>query len=106
MLFLISQKYNKKDFGICWGGRLRMMKKIKVDQKKKNKGKNTKKILKENKLDIVIQCNMKIANYSDVTVNLNYLNYKFCLKNENEILYIHKNWNYPSSICKQIPTID
>ena len=33
--------------------------------------KNIKKILKENKLDIVIKCNMKLVTYLDVTLKLN-----------------------------------
>ena len=38
--------------------------------------KNVQKIFKENKLDIVIKCNMKLVNYLDVTLNLNNSNYK------------------------------
>ena len=37
--------------------------------------KNIQKILKENKLDIVIQCNMKIVNYLGFSLNLNNSNY-------------------------------
>ena len=47
---------------------------------------NIQKIFKENKLDIVIQCDTKIVNYLDVSPNLN-------------------NSNYPPSILKQIPAL-
>ena len=65
--------------------------------------KNIQKIFKGNKLDIVIQCNMKIVNYLDVSLNLNNSNYKPYQKPDNEILYIHKDSNHPPSILKQIP---
>ena len=68
----------------------------------KNK-KNIQKIFKENKLDIVIKCNMKLVNYLDVTLNLNNSNYKPYHKPDNEILYIHKDSNHPLSILNQIP---
>ena len=66
--------------------------------------KNIQKIFKENKLDIVIKCNMKLVNYLDVTLNLNNSNYKPYHKPDNEILYIHKDSNHPLSILNQIPT--
>ena len=62
------------------------------------------KIFKENKLDIVIKCNMKLIYYLDVTLNLNNSNYKPYHKPDNEILYIHKDSNHPLSILNQIPT--
>ena len=49
------------------------------------------KIFKEHGLDIIIQCNMKIVNYLDVTFNLNDGTYKPFTKPNNEIKYIHKN---------------
>ena len=66
--------------------------------------KNIQKIFKENKLDIIIQCNMKIVNYADVSFDLSNSNYKPYHKPDNEILYIHKDSNHPPSIIKQIPT--
>ena len=66
---------------------------------------NIQKIFKENKLDIVIQCDTKIVNYLDVSPNLNNSNYKSYQKPNNEILYIHKDSNHPPSILKQIPAL-
>ena len=48
---------------------------------------------------------MKIVNYLDVSLNLNNSNYKPYQKPDNEILYIHKDSNHPSSILNQIPTL-
>ena len=55
-------------------------------------------MFKENKLNIVIRCNMKIGNYSDVSLNLNNSNYQPYYKHDNEILYIHKDSDQPPSI--------
>ena len=89
MLYLTSKKYNKKDFGLYLDDGLGVVKDKSVPETKKIK-KNIQKIFKENKLDIVIQCNMKIVNYSDVSLNLNNSNYKPCRKPDNEILYTIK----------------
>ena len=50
--------------------------------------KNIQKSLKVIKLDIAIQCNMKIVSYLDATLNLNNLNYKPYYKSDKEILHI------------------
>ena len=102
ILFLISEKYNKKDFGLYRDDGLGMAKN-KSGLKTEKIMKNIQKICKENELDIVIQCNMKIVNYLDVSLNLNNLNYKPYHKPDNEILYIFKDSNHPPSILKQIP---
>ena len=69
-LSLISGKYNK-DFVLYRDDGLGMVKnKIEKPETEKIK-KNIEEIFKQNKLDIVIQCNMKIVNYLDVLLNLN-----------------------------------
>ena len=52
--------------------------------KKKNR-KTYRKYLKRKKIDTVIQCNMRIVNYLDVSRNLNNSNYKPYHKPYNEI---------------------
>ena len=103
MFFLISEKYNKKDFGLCRDDGLGVVWKKSGPETEKIK-KNVQKIFKENKLDVVIQCNMKIVNYLDVSLNLNNSNYKPYHKPDNEILHIHKDSNHPPNILNQIPT--
>ena len=80
MLSLISEQYNKKDYRDDGLG-----------VKKDNSGpeiekfkKNIQKVFKENKLYIVIKCNMKLVNYLDVRLNLNNSNYKLYHKPDNE----------------------
>ena len=96
MLYLVSEKHNKKDFGLYRDDGLGVVKNKSGPEIGKIK-KNIQKIFKENKLDIVIKCNMKLVNY------LNNSNYKPYHKRDNEILYIHKDSNHPLSILNQIP---
>ena len=66
--------------------------------------KNFQKNLRENDLNIVIKCNLKIVDYLDVTLNLLNNTYNKPLsKPNNEITYIHKEFNHPPSIIKQVP---
>ena len=54
-------------------------------------------------LDIIINCNMKIVNYLDVTLNLNDGSYRPYKKPNEETNYIHVNSDHPPSILKQLP---
>ena len=57
MLFLISGKYNKKNFGLYGDNELGVVKNKSGLETEKMK-KNIRKIFKENQLGIVIQCNI------------------------------------------------
>ena len=50
-----------------------------------------------------MQCNLKIVNYLDLTLNLNDSTYRPYRKPDAEINYIHVDSNHPPSIIKQIP---
>ena len=76
-----------------------------MDRKQKKNRKTYRKYLKRKKIDTVIQCNMRIVNYLDVSLNLNNSNYKPYHKPYNEIWYIHKDANQPLCLLKQIPTL-
>ena len=99
ILNLLSKKYNKKDFGLCCDDGLAILKNKSEPQSGQVK-KNIQRIFKEHGLDIIIQCNMKIVNYLDVTFNLNNGTYT---KPNNEIKYIHKDSNHSPSVIRQIP---
>ena len=60
-------------------------------------------IFRENELKIIIQCNLKVVDYLDVTFNLTDSSYCPFNRTNNEINYIHKQSNYPPSIIKQLP---
>ena len=60
-------------------------------------------IFRENEFKIIIQCNLKIVDYLDVTFNLTDSSYRPFNKTNNEINYIHKQSNHSPSIIKQLP---
>ena len=65
--------------------------------------KRLQKVFKNNGLDVIIECNMKIVNYLGVTFNLNDGTYKPYQKPDNIIQYIHVEFNHPPNIIKEIP---
>ena len=61
-------------------------------------------IFRENGLEIIIQCNMKIVNYLiDLTLDLTNGTYRPYHKPDNIVDYVHKQSNHPPNIIKQIP---
>ena len=105
MLNLLSKKYNKNDFGLYLDDGLVVLKN-KSEPQSDHVKKNIQKIFKEHALDIIIQCNMKIVNYLDVTFDLNGGTYKpYKERNyipNNEIKYIHKDSNHRPSVIREI----
>ena len=101
MLYVLSKKYSKNHFGLYRDDGLAVLKNKSGPQSEQVK-KNIQKIFKEHGLDIIIQCNMKVANYLDVTFKLNDGTYKPFTKPNNEIKYTHKNSNHLPSVIRQI----
>ena len=60
-------------------------------------------MFKNKGLDTIINCNMKIVNYLDVTLNLNNGSYSPYKKPNEEANYIHINSDHHPSILKQLP---
>ena len=54
---------------------------------------------------ITAECNLAITDFLDVTFDLKSGTYYPYRKQNNEILYIHKQSNHPPSIIKQIPSM-
>ena len=96
MLSLIGNKYNPNNIGLYRDDGLAVFKNTSglqsVQRMFKNKG-----------LVIIINCNMKIVNYLDVTLNLNDGSYRPYKKPNEETNYIHVNSDHPPSILKQLP---
>ena len=65
--------------------------------------KRLQKVFKNDGLDVIIECNMKVVNYLDVTFNLNDGTYRPYKKTDNIIHYIQVDSNHPPYIIKQIP---
>ena len=95
-----SNKYNKKDIGFYQDDGLAVLKNKSGPQAERIK-KDFQNVFRENDLNVVIKCNLKIVNYLDVTLNLNNTYTPFSKPN-NEINYIHKESNHPLSIIKQV----
>ena len=65
--------------------------------------KHLQKVFKNNGLDVIIECNIKVVNYLDVTFNLNDVTYQPYQKPDNIIQYIHVESNHSPTIIKQNP---
>ena len=65
--------------------------------------KKIQKLFKEKDLDIIVQCNLKITNYLDITLNLNDGSYCPYRKLNEETNYVHVSSDHPLSIIKEIP---
>ena len=98
----LSSKYNKENIGLYRDDGLAIFKNISGPQSEKIK-KAFQKAFKKFDLEIVIQCNMKIVDYLDVTFDLNTGTYKPYHKPDGETNYVHVKSNHPPNIIKQIP---
>ena len=65
--------------------------------------KRLQKVFKTNGLNVIIECDMKVVNYLDVTFKLNKGTYQPYQKPDNIIQNIHAESNHPPNIIKQIP---
>ena len=54
-------------------------------------------------LSIVVETNLKIVDFLDVTFDLDKNIYKYFRKSNNSHIYINKNSKYPRNILKQLP---
>ena len=102
ILSIITNRYDKRSIGLYRDDGLAAFKNLSGPQAEKIK-KDFQKIFKENGLEIVIQCNMKIVNYLDLTLNLANGTYRPYHKPDNIINYVHMQSNHPPNITKQIP---
>ena len=98
----ISCAYNPNNIALYRDDGLAVFKNTSSPQSEKIK-KTFQRIFKNKGLDIIINCNMKIVNYLDVTLNLNDGSYRPYKKPNEETNYIHVNSDHPPSILKQLP---
>ena len=98
----LSQKYNKRDVGLYRDDGLAVFKNISGPQSEKIK-KDFQKTFQNHGLEIVIECNVKIVNYLDVTLNLTNGTFQPYRKPDNITSYIHTQSNHPPNIIKQVP---
>ena len=101
MLLLLSKQITKNDIGLYMDDGLAILKNTSGPAAKKLK-KKFQKLFKEKDLDILVQCNWKITNYLDITLNLNNGSYRPYKKPNKEVNYTHVNSDHPPSIIKEI----
>ena len=102
ILYLVSLKYNKNNIGLFRDDGLAVFRNISGPQAEKFK-KHFQNIFRKTNLNIIVKCNLKIADYLDVTLNLSDGSYKPFHKPNREINYIHRESNHPPNIIKQLP---
>ena len=93
---------DRKNIGFYRDDRLSIFKNCSGLQMEKIK-KQLQEVLRNNGLDVIIECNMKIVNYLDVTFNLNDGNHRPYQKSDKVIQCIHVKSKHPPNIIKQIP---
>ena len=94
MLSLLSKHINKNHIGLYRDDGLAILKNTSGPEAEKLK-KKLQKLFKEKDLDIIIQCNLKITNYLDITLNLNDGLCRPYRKPNEETNYIHINSDQP-----------
>ena len=70
MLYLIGKKYNSKNIVLYRDDELAVFKNVSGPASEKIK-KQSQSLYKQKDLQIIIECNLKVVNYLDVTFNLN-----------------------------------
>ena len=104
MLHKICLSYDKKNIGLYRDDGLAVFQNVSGPESEKIK-KHFQRIFSEQGLDIIIECNKKIVDYLDVTLNLTNGTFKPYHKPDTTIQYIHKESNHPPNIIKQIPNM-
>ena len=102
MLSVLSKHINQNHIGLYRDDGLAILKSTSGPEAEKLK-KEFQKLFKEKDLDIIIQCNLKITNYLDITLNLNDGSYRPYRKPNEETNYILINSDHQASIIKEIP---
>ena len=101
-LYALSLKYNKENIGLYRDDGLAVFRNVSCPHCEKIK-KEFQKLFRQHGLKLIIKCNLKIVDFLDVTLNLTDSTYKPYHKPNDEICYIHTEWNHPPSITKQLP---
>ena len=102
LLHKISEKYERKNLALYCDDGLAIFRNVNGQDYEKIK-KLFYKLLIHHDLELTIQCNRKVVNFLDVTLNLENSAYHPYLKDNNEIIYVNTETNYPLSIIKQLP---
>ena len=98
MLHLIGKKYDSKNIGLYRDGGLAVFKNVSGPASEKIK-EHLQYLFQQKSLQIIIECNLKVANYLDVTFDLNDGSYRPYRKPNHETHYIHIQSDPPPSMA-------
>ena len=102
LLSKITQRYDKGDIGLYRDDGLAVFKNASGSRSERIK-KDIQRIFHDKGLSVEIQCNKKVVDFLDVTLNLNDGSFRPYRKPEDIINYIHADSDHPPSIIKQLP---
>ena len=102
ILHQLAKKYNKSDIGLYRDDGLAVFKNCSGPQMERIK-KYIQETFKEHQLDIIIQCNQRVTDFLDVTLDLQAGTHKPYRKPDDNTMYIHKESNHPPNILKDLP---
>ena len=102
ILNTLATKYDKEQIGLYRDDGLAVFKDVTGSQAERIK-KDITKVFKSLRLKIVIETNLKIVNFLDVTLNLTNGKYYPYRKPNDEPLYINTLSNHPPTIIKHLP---
>ena len=104
ILDILTKELDHDKIGLYRDERLGCSQNLSDSESKKIKKKLCK-IFEQSELNITVECNLQIADFLDVTFDLRTGKYYPYRKDNNQLLYIHKHSNYPSTITTQIPSM-
>ena len=99
MLSILSKHISKNHIELYRDDSLAISKNLSRSRSRKTQQKVSK-IFKEKYQDIIVQCNLKINNYLDITLNLNDGSWRLYRKPNKETNYVHINSDHPLSVIK------
>ena len=99
LLHKLSEKYKRKSLALHRDDGLAIFKNLSGPDSEKIE-KHFCKLFKDHDLELTIQCNRKVVNFLDVTLNLENSTYRPYLKDNNKIIYVNTESNHPPSIIK------
>ena len=102
MLDMLSKLFEKKYISLYRHDGLSISRNYNGHQSDKVREELTK-LFKKYQLNLDIKCNIKTADYLDISFDLNTGIYKPFTKPNNKRLYINTSSNHPPSVLKQIP---
>ena len=101
LLHKLSEKYERKNLAVYRDDGLAIFKNINRPDSEKIK-KHFCRLFINHDLELKIQCDRKVVNFLDVTLNLENLTYRPYLKDNKKIIYVNTESNNPPSITKQL----